>query len=305
MSTCHTDRSVVVLHDRVKQEKLISSSSSRSRYSMKAVILAGGYGTRLEKEINDDRSGKYVSLSGVPKPLLPVGEVPLISRWMKQLEQAEVTDVIVVTNARYFDHFAKWSVDFNNVKLLNDGTTDNNERLGAIGDMHLAILEFNIKDDLIVIGGDTLFFEDFNLATVIEEFKLKTESSDAIVGGLVLRYTCQDSETSKRGILELEESGRVTAFLEKPLPEATPSRNACPCFYILSKHGQSLIGQFLAERRDSPLIERDAPGNFLPYLCQQLPVFAFKISGRFDVGGLSSYIECDRYFRGKRTVDLS
>jgi NDP-sugar pyrophosphorylase family protein len=267
---------------------------------MKALILAGGYGTRLEKEIKDDRSGKYFSLSGVPKPLLPVGEVPLISRWMRQLEQAEVTDVTVVTNARYFDLFKKWSVDFKYVKLLNDGTRDCNGRLGAIGDMHLAICEFSVKDDLIVIGGDTLFFEDFNLMTVIEEFKSKTEHSDSIIGGLVLRYTCQDSETSKRGILELEESGRVTAFLEKPSPQATQARNACPCFYILSSRGQSLIDKFLAERRDSPLTERDAPGKFLSYLCQQLPVFAYKISGRFDVGGLSSYIECDRYFRGKR-----
>lgn len=265
---------------------------------MKALLLAGGYGTRLEKDILEDESGKFASLSGVPKPLLPVGGVPLLTRWIRLLEEAGVTDIIVVTNARYFDHFSKWSVNHQYVRLLNNGTRSNEERLGAIGDINLAIREFSIEDDLLVIGGDTLFFEDFSLVMVIEQFKSQAKAGDLVGGGLVLRYTCTDEETNKRGILETDESGRVTAFLEKPLPETTLSRNACPCFYILSPQGHSLIGQFLAEKRDSPLREKDAPGNFVPYLCQRLPVFSFEISGRFDVGGLSSYIECDKYFTG-------
>ncbi|XP_062503691.1 uncharacterized protein LOC134180533 [Corticium candelabrum] len=266
---------------------------------MKALILAAGYGTRLEKDIDADESGKFFSLVGIPKPLLLVGGVALVSRWIRLLEAAGVTEIIVVTNDKYFDQFSKWSVDFENVKLLNNGTRSNEDRLGAIGDIHFAIQEQTINDDLVIVGGDTLFFEDFDLRDLIEKFEVRKREDSGSFGGVVLRYVCSDDETTRRGILEIDKSERVIDFLEKPLPRMTSSRNACPCFYLLSQHGHSLIGQFLDERRDRPLREKDAPGNLVLYVCQRLAMFAVEISGRFDVGCLSSYVECDRYFTSK------
>lgn len=71
---------------------------------MKALILAAGYGTRLERDLKADKSGKYGHLIGVPKPLLPIGNKALISRWMEFLEREHsISDVYVVVGYCYID----------------------------------------------------------------------------------------------------------------------------------------------------------------------------------------------------------
>eukprot|EP00050_Salpingoeca_kvevrii_P012383 m.22152 g.22152 ORF g.22152 m.22152 type:complete len:203 (+) comp3984_c0_seq1:3-611(+) len=169
------------------------------------------------------------------------------------------------------------------------------DRKGAVACIKLAVDHFNVTEDLMVIGGDTLFLDDFSLADV----QSCHSANVARVPGAstVLSYDTDDVGTTKCGILEVGDDQRVTAFLEKPGPEATASRLACPCFYILGGAALPLLGSFLDENSDKPLAARDAPGNFIRYLIAKAPVFAKKISGRFDVGGLASYIECDKHFQ--------
>lgn len=59
---------------------------------------------------------------------------------------------------------------------------------------------------------------------------------------------------------------------------------------------QALLAPFLAAHADGPLADRDAPGNFLRHLVGKVPVAAEAIAGRFDVGGLDTYVSCDAYF---------
>jgi hypothetical protein len=101
---------------------------------------------------------------------------------------------------------------------------------------------------------------------------------------------------------------------------STPSRRACPCFYLYRRSTLPLFDQFLKDTQDKPLKDRDAPGNkplnivsiasycvcdghvagnFLTWLWSRSPVYAYAISGRFDIGGLDSYIECDDFFKKK------
>ena len=63
------------------------------------VILAAGYGTRLSSDLEKTPVEKWRRLSGVPKPLLPLGGVPLISRWLDLLssEEERITTICVVT----------------------------------------------------------------------------------------------------------------------------------------------------------------------------------------------------------------
>uniref|UniRef100_M3XHL1 Zgc:136439 n=2 Tax=Latimeria chalumnae TaxID=7897 RepID=M3XHL1_LATCH len=147
----------------------------------------------------------------------------------------------------------------------------------------------------MVIGGDTLFFEDFSLTDMTVKFldlqRKNTESN------LVLSYLCKDEETTKYGILEVDENLKVTEMKEKPAPNETESRRACPCFYMLSKETAPLIQAYLEEKKYSPIEEKDAPGNLISWLVIRKPVYVHHISGRFDVGNLSSYIECDKYFQ--------
>ena len=171
-------------------------------------------------------------------------------------------------------------------------------RPGAVVAMHMASRAFGGEQPLLVVAGDTLFYPDFSFDGVIEAYhKFQAISPSASV---VLMHTIDDEGTKKSGILEVNDDGLVRAFLEKPGPAATTSRVACPCFYILSPAAQQAIAEFLAVTPLEPLQARDAPGNFIRYLVSREPVYAVRISDRFDVGGLVSYVECEAFFAAVR-----
>ena len=167
--------------------------------------------------------------------------------------------------------------------------------MGAVADINLCLDKFQIDDDILVIGGDTLFYQDFNLKSFLKEFYAK--NLNCLGGALVTCYRCQDSDIKRSGILELDNENKVIAFLEKPDPTTTSSRWACPCFYVLSRKSSQLIPEFLKEKTNAPLKEKDAPGHFIKYLQEKAQVYAVPLkSGRFDIGNLQSYIQCDQYF---------
>ncbi|XP_012697789.2 glucose-1-phosphate adenylyltransferase 2 [Clupea harengus] len=265
---------------------------------MKAVILAAGYGTRLQRDVENDKTERFKHLLGIAKPLLPVGHCALISHWIKSMTATGCVDTIfVVTNALYFEDFQAWAQEFPNVKILSDGTKTNEERLGAVACLQLTVKHFSVEDHVIVVGGDTLFKEDFSLLKFTGRFsEHQAKHADA---NLVLSYQCKEEETSKYGILEVDADMRVSCMKEKPCPSETQSRKACPCFYLFSKGSLSLLDVFLNEKKNAPIEERDAPGTFLSWLILRKPVYVHEISGRFDVGNLPSYIECDQYFKDR------
>ena len=97
-------------------------------------------------------------------------------------------------------------------------------------------------------------------------------------------------------IVEIEQNNRVQRFLEKPDPKTTTSRFQSPCFYILSEAAQQLITTFLEIHEESNIEAKDATGKFVKFLVDRLPVFSYKVSGRFDLGNLTSYCEANTYF---------
>ncbi|PYM11074.1 MAG: hypothetical protein DME18_14940, partial [Verrucomicrobia bacterium] len=122
---------------------------------MKVVILAAGYATRL-----------YPLTLTQPKPLLPVAGKPMIEYVLDNLEPiGGIERVYVVTNAKFAGHFQKWADGYHATKskldftIVNDGSTDDSNKLGAIGDLHLVITREKVDDDLVVVAGDNLFSE--------------------------------------------------------------------------------------------------------------------------------------------------
>src|SRR5215472_5300669 len=120
---------------------------------MKVVILAAGYATRL-----------YPLTLAQPKPLLPVAGKPMIEYVLDNLAPiGGLGRIYVVTNAKFASHFQKWSDDYRSTKakldftVVNDGSTDDSNKLGAIGDLHLVLTRENVNDDIIVVAGDNLF----------------------------------------------------------------------------------------------------------------------------------------------------
>ncbi|XP_030064861.1 uncharacterized protein LOC115473855 [Microcaecilia unicolor] len=265
---------------------------------MKAIILAAGYGTRLLRDLQNANCEEFKHLLGLPKPLLPVGHLPLISHWVAAFDAIDdVADIFVVTNDHYYAKFEEWAQRHKSVTVINDGTKSNEERLGAIACLQLVLDKFSIDDHIIVVAGDTLFFENFSLREILAKFdKMQHENNEA---NLVLAYLCKDEETRNYGILETDKNLRVTALKEKPSSEETDSRRACPCFYVLSKNTLPLIQGFLEEKKNAPVEEKDAPGHLIAWLVSRKPVFVHMICGRFDVGNLLSYISCNKYFLDK------
>ena len=92
------------------------------------------------------------------------------------------------------------------------------------------------------------------------------------------------------GIVEVDEMGRVTSFLEKPSPTETPSRRQSPCFYLLSREAVGMIKEYLDIHGNNKK-KIDSTGSFIQYLVLKSPVYVFDVAQRFDLGNLVSCIE--------------
>ena len=289
------------------------------------------YGTRLERDIRDDAAGTFKHLIGVPKPLVPINSLPLLTRWVRLLLNSNSgltpADIFIVGNAYNHIMLLTWlrtlepAERIPETNVLNDGSMDNASRLGAVKDLDL-LMQTKLGADaasadgssapssslsgLLVIGGDTLFYPDFPLSRILSDFRADPSISR------VLWYAVKTPE--KYGILELDDSGLVVSFKEKPRAADTESRKACPCFYLLSAAALQKLHPFVSSA--SSLAEVDAPGNFLRHLvglntaaaeaakslgedskALLIPIAAHEISGRFDIGGLDTYVQCDEWFR--------
>lgn len=243
---------------------------------------------------------------GVPKALLPLGNRDaLITHWVELFESYGIDskkDVYIVTNDQCYDAFVKWASlhDISQRHIVSDGTTTNDTRLGAVPDILFGINHFDLqKSDVLVVGGDTLFLNDFKLDKFLNKFnELNKDNEESC---LVTTYSVNDNDVHKFGIVETDSEGFVKSFLEKPEPSSTASRSACPCFYLFQSNSISLIKDFIAEckRSNAPKEAYDATGKCLAYLYPRFNVCTFPISGRIDVGGLQSYIEANEYLEKK------
>ncbi len=265
---------------------------NRDRLTMKALILAAGFGTRLEKSL--EGLEQYSHLRGLSKALVPIAGKPLIEYWVKQIRACSdiFDDVYIVANAVNFSQFEKWAVehDFPLQNIYNNGVLTNEKRNGSIGDLALSVQRFQINDDLFVVTGDLLFYPDFSLEKAVSLFK-------QCGADMVTTYHVNDDWVSRTGILEIDKNGYVQSFLEKPQPSQTTSRQGCPTFYLYRRETLPLFARFLEQKKQSSIEERDSPGRFIPWLLQHQKVYAYPVSGRFDVGSVQDYQQADTFFR--------
>ena len=246
---------------------------------MITVALAAGYATRL-----------YPLTENFPKPLLEVAGSSILDRLLADFDSfPEVTRHVVISNHRYIGRFEEWLRGANYAKpieLLDDGTTDNDHRLGAVCDIQFAIERLSLDDDLLVYAGDNLL--DFSLRGFADSFHRHNATS-------ILCYHEPDEQAlRKTGVLSLGEDFRVLEMLEKP--KNPPSHWAVPPFYIYA-------------RRDLPQVKRaielgahtDSPGGFIAYLAGVSPVYAWPMPGkRYDVGTLENYEQVCELFAQRR-----
>ena len=244
---------------------------------MKCIVLAAGYATRL-----------YPLTENFPKPLLCVKERPILDWLLYDIDSAgEVDEYIVISNHRYIENFRQWQKTLSlnaPVTILDDGTTDNDNRLGAVRDIAFAVNELSLDDDLMVIAGDNVL--DFSLSSLIGYFKIKDSS-------VVMRYYEDDSERLKKsGTAICREDDKILAMIEKsPKPE---SHWCVPPFYIFKRGDAGLVGKALSEGCSA-----DAPGSFAAYVAEKSDLFAMKMPGkRYDIGNIESYEKVKSEYNG-------
>jgi len=239
---------------------------------LKAVILAGGYATRL-----------YPLTRDRPKHLLEVDGRPLLELLLERLPLGELDAVYVVTNAKFADRFREWAESYpTDVIVLDDGTTSDEDRLGAIGDLQLVIESEGIDDDLIVAAGDSIFTER------LDDFARFGRERDAAA---IAVYDVGDLEAMKQlSSIGVDADSRLVTFEEKPeQPESTLAGIA---LYFYPRAILPLVGQYLAEGNNP-----DQPGRLVGWLYRRTPVYAWRVPGRwFDIGTPETLAEAERLF---------
>jgi glucose-1-phosphate thymidylyltransferase len=243
---------------------------------VKALLLAAGYATRLQP-LTDE----------VAKPLLPVGGRPMADWIVDKIEESgEIDGIHLVTNAVHASEFERWA-EARDVVVHNDGTSSNETRLGALGDIRLAVREGAVgPEGLLVIAADNLF--EFSLADYIAFWRSKGDGS-----ALAVRHLEDAALSHLYGIVELGEEDRVVGMQEKP--ERPRSDLAATAMYLFTAEHLDLLDRY-TEEGNPP----DPPGRFLAWLAEREPVYGFRFTEPWlDIGDPEQLLEADNRYRAR------
>lgn len=246
-------------------------SMNGQKKAMKAVILCAGYATRL-----------YPLTLNIPKPLLLVGGKPVLEHILENFiplaKKGKLDEVIVVTNDKFHDHFNKWKVETKldlPITVLNDGTTSNDDRLGAVGDLLFAIDKQEINDDVMLVAGDNLF--SFDVSKMHEVFTNNNAS-------VIATYDLKDTSllANKFGVVEINKDKKIIGFEEKP-PAPKTSLTAT-AIYMLTQQDVARVQTLIAQEG-----KLDNMGSLIIYLTKKSQVYTYPLDRWIDIGSKEDY----------------
>lgn len=243
---------------------------------MKCLFLAAGYATRL-----------YPLTENYPKPLLEVAGRSILDRLIDDLDATgRIDGYAVVTNDKFAGHFTAWAEQYGGrVQVVDDGTSTNETRLGAVRDIRFAVEALGWEDDCLVLAGDNLL--SFSLSAFLDYARKKGTSC-------IMRYHEPSvRRLRKSGVVQIARDGRVLSMEEKPLhPKA---HWCCPPFYFYKKEDLARLDEALTAGCGV-----DAPGSLAAWIASVAPVYAMKMPGpRYDIGTLESYRAVCEVFEAK------
>jgi len=243
---------------------------------MKALVLAAGYATRL-----------YPLTLDRPKALLEVGGKPMLDHVVERLLPMGVDGLIVVTNAKFTPHFEQWARGKADVTVVDDGTTSNDDRLGAIGDIGFVLDRLGLDEELVVVAGDNLFSDD------ISGFTVYGREVEAPV--LAVHDVGDLSRMGEYNQVEVDDQGRIVFFEEKPTDPRTTFTGVA--LYYYPRHTLPLVRDYLADGNNP-----DQPGRLVEWLYPRTPVYTWRLPGRwYDIGSTETLEEADRIFSAARS----
>ncbi len=249
---------------------------------MKCVVLAAGYATRLGELTKN-----------FPKPLLKIGNSTILGRMLDDIDTIEdITEHVIVTNHKFTPIFEQWAAEQHYSKpitILDDGSTTNDNRLGAVCDLLLVLESLPKQGDsegLLVVAADNLLF--FSFQEFVDFAREKGTSC------IMCHEQPSIEKLQRTGVVELDENMKVLGMEEKP--QVPKSHWAVPPFYIYLEKDLDLVRHSVENG-----CGKDAPGNLAHYMVENTTMHAWPMSaGRFDIGSLDTYYEaCELAKAGK------
>ena len=264
---------------------------------MKNIVIAAGYATRL---------GELTA--NFPKPLLKIGDSTILDRMLDDIDQIpEIDEHIIVTNHRFAHIFEEWArTRLANhppkqgergglpITVIDDGTSTNDTRLGAVRDLQYAIEKANVNDDMLVVAADNLLF--FSFQGFVDFAKEKGTPC------IMRHYQPSIEKLQRTGVVVLDADDKVLNMEEKP--QEPKSHWAVPPFYIYKKENIDMIMHAIENGCGF-----DAPGNLAHYMVDHTTMYAWEMKTlsnspclggepllRFDIGSLDTYYEACRLF---------
>lgn len=232
---------------------------------MKCLILAAGYATR-----------QYPLTENFPKPL-QVGGKTILDWLVDDIDATGLVDEhVVISNHKFAHHFDKWAATKPmKVTVVDDGSSSNETRLGAVKDIQFTIDKLGLDDDMLVIAGDNVL--DFSLTRFVRYAKEKNTSC-------IMRYfEPEEKNLVKCGMVEVNGKNQIFSMEEKP--SQPKSHGCCPPSYYYTREDARLVVKGIES-----VCGTDVPGSYIARLCTQTPVHAMEKPGkRFNVGNLESY----------------
>lgn len=245
---------------------------------MKAIILAAGYGTRL-----------YPITKNIPKPLLPIANKPILNFTVEKIHKIEDVDkIFIITNSKFYRNFKEWlelQKFSKSVEILNDGSTSNDNRLGAIKDLQWCWYTKKIEDSVLVLGGDNLY--TFDLVDFVNFYKRHKKNVVAVTDLKDI------SKVRNFGVVEYDSNFRITNFIEKSVYPKTSI--VAICAYVFTPDIKWALKDYV-NAKNNP----DAPGYFIEWLHKNYEVFAYNFNTPwFDIGDIDSYKSAKEYIEKK------
>ena len=237
---------------------------------MKALILAGGFGTRL-RPLSCTR----------PKMLFPVANQPLIDWTLKQLSDGGVETVILAVN-----YMAEAIVRYLGPTKFDMGIMYSREQrpLGTGGPIKRAADILKDGDSFLVLNGDVI--SDIDYKRLVEFHRQK--------GGLATIALFEVPDPSRYGAVELDGEGRIKRFVEKPEPGKAPSNLVNAGIYVLDKG----VLDYIPDGR--PV---STEKEVFPVLAKEGKLFGFEARGLWvDIGVPEDYLTANRMLLDKISV---
>lgn len=237
---------------------------------MKNIVIAAGYATRLGELTRN-----------FPKPLLQIGESTILGRMLDDIDRIpEVDEHVIITNHKFAPIFDAWVEKQHYTKpitVVDDGTSTNETRLGAVCDLLFAMDRLDIDDDMLVVAADNIL--EFSFREFVDFAYAKKTSC------IMCHQQPSVEKLQRTGVIVVDENMKVLNMEEKP--QVPKSTWAVPPFYVYLKKDLGLVRHAVENG-----CGKDAPGNLAHYMVEHTTMHAWPMSaGRFDIGSLDTYYE--------------